>query len=443
MTQGNPFKLILMFSIPLILGNFFQQTYNLMDSAIVGQVLGDNALGSVGVSSSVQFLVLGFCQGCAIGFTIPVATKFGANRYDEMRHYIFNGAVLIGLIALIVTALTSALTTAILQLLQTPVELFDNAYRYLHTIFLGLPATLLYNYLAGVMRAVGDSKRPFYFLVFSSFLNIGLDFFCIINLKMGVFGAAFATVISQAVSSILCLVYINAKVKLLIPEKNLWYLEKYKMMRLLNMGLPMGFQYSITAIGSMAMQISNNSLGTVCVNAYAAGLKIKQFMMCPFDALATATATFVSQNYGAKQMGRIKTGCKAGFAICIGYSLIATFVMVGFGRTIALLFLDASNTLVLNAAAKYLAYIGLFYWVLGILIISRQIIQGLGFSKRALVAGFVEMIARCFVCFGFTSTLGFTAICCADQVAWITGTLYLLPCLVASLKQVDRELRFK
>lgn len=440
MTSGNAFKIILLFALPLIFGNFFQQTYNLVDSAIVGKTLGDNALGSVGVSSSVQFLVLGFCQGTAIGFSIPVATKFGANRLDEMKRYIFNGALLIGIIAIIVTLLTVSLTGPILKLLQTPVELYDNAYAYLATIFIGLPATLLYNYLSGVLRAIGDAKLPFLFLVFSALLNIGLDLFCIINLHMGVFGAAFATVVSQALSGILCLIYIGLKVKLLIPDRQNRVIEGYKVRRLLAMGLPMGFQFSITAIGSMAMQMSNNTLGTVYVNAYAAGLKIKQFMMCPFDAIGTAAATFVSQNYGAQKMDRIRHGCWVGFIIAILYSLIATIVMVGFGRDLALLFLDANSVDVLDACAKYLSYIGLFYWALGILIVSRQVIQGLGYSNRALIAGFVEMIARCVVCFGFTGRFGFLAICCADQVAWIFGMLYLIPCMLVCLKHAQLKI---
>ncbi len=440
MTEGKPLKLILAFALPLLLGNLFQQTYNLVDTAIVGRTLGSNALASVGVSSSVQFLVLGFCQGMSIGFSIPVATKLGAGKLHEMKQYVYTGSVLAGIIAIILTVLTCLLCGSILSILQTPAEVLSGAYSYLFTIFCGIPCTILYNYLSSILRAIGDSKTPFFFLAFSAVLNVFLDLFFIVSCHMGVFGAAFATILSQGVSGLLCLILIVKKVDILHPGAEDRILEKDKVMHALNMGMPMGLQFSITAIGSMVMQTSNNSLGTVYVSAYAAGLKIKQFMMSPFDAIATAASTFASQNYGAEKSERIHSGIRIGISLAVVYSLFATAAMVVFGRDLSMLFLDAGDTAILDASALYLKSIGYFYSVLGVLIVARQSVQGLGFSQRAVLAGVIEMIARCVICLGFTSAYGFMAICSADQAAWITGTLYLIPTLIHCLKRADSEI---
>lgn len=440
MTEGNILKEIIIFSLPLILGNLFQQAYNLVDTSIVGKTLGSNALASVGVSSSVQFLVLGFCMGVAIGFAIPVATKFGSGDLHAMRQYVYIGGVLTAIIAAVLTVSTVVLCPSILHLLDTPTEIYPDAYRYLVTIFAGIPCSLLYNYLSGILRAIGDSKTPFMFLAFSATLNIFLDLFCIIVLDLGCFGAAIATIISQGVSGLLCLILILRKFEVLHLRKEDRVFDHDMAKHALNMGVPMGLQYSITAIGSMVMQTSNNSLGTLYVSAYAAGLKIKQFVMSPFDAFATATATFCSQNYGAEKTDRIKEGIKIGLGIAVGYSVIATIIMVFFGRSLSLLFLDESNTEILDAAAKYLKYIGLFYSLLGILNVSRQVIQGLGWSRRAMLSGAIEMVARIIVCAGFTGTFGFTAICCADQVAWIAADLYCVPTLISCVKHIEQSI---
>ena len=203
MVSGKPLSLMLQFATPLLLGNLLQQTYNIIDAAIVGQILGDKALAGVGASSSIQFLVLGFCMGCCAGFGVPVAKYFGANDMHKMRKYIFNGAVLTGIIALIVTSVCAICCNQILHLLSVPQDIFDKAYSYLIVIFLGIPFTLMYNYLSSVLRSLGDSRTPFMFLAFSAILNIFLDLFCILVLKWGCAGAAIATITAQAVSGIL------------------------------------------------------------------------------------------------------------------------------------------------------------------------------------------------------------------------------------------------
>lgn len=344
MTKGSPLKLMLQFALPLLMGNLLQQTYNIIDAAIVGQILGADALASVGSSSSVQFLVLGFCIGCCAGFGVPVARYFGAGDHRTMRNYIFNGAVLTAIIAAILMIACSLSCGQILHLLSVPDNIFGNAYAYLIVIFIGIPFTLLYNYLSSILRSVGDSRTPFLFLGFSAVLNIFLDLFCIIVLKWGCMGAAIATITAQAISGILCFFYIRGKMQLLRLEKENMIVQKDAVKELLGMGLPMGFQFSITAIGSMVMQAANNGLGSIYVSAFTAAMRIKQFLLCPFDAIGTAASVFCSQNLGARQADRIKKGAlEATIAGCI-YGFSAGLILIFFGRPLSMIFLSKNAT---------------------------------------------------------------------------------------------------
>ena len=435
MVSGKPLSLMLQFVTPLLLGNLLQQTYNIIDAAIVGQILGDKALAGVGASSSIQFLVLGFCMGCCAGFGVPVAKYFGANDMHKMRKYIFNGAVLTGIIAIVVTAICSVGCNQILHLLSVPQDIYDKAYSYLIVIFLGIPFTLMYNYLSSVLRSLGDSRTPFMFLAFSAVLNIFLDLFCILVLKWGCAGAAIATITAQAVSGILCLVYIFKKVQVMHLETQDRIVEGSAVKELLIMGIPTGLQFSITAIGSMVMQSANNGLGSVYVSGFTAGMRIKQFTMCPFDAFATAASVFCSQNLGAGQAKRIKQGLLQAIAVAVGYGLIAGLIMILFGRPLSMIFVKKSAVDVLDASAKYLRCMGFFYWSLGILNVARMVTQGLGYSGRAIFSGVTEMAARIIVSLGFVGTFGFTAICFADQTAWVTATIYILPTCLYCVKK--------
>lgn len=435
MVSGKPLSLMLQFATPLLLGNLLQQTYNIIDAAIVGQILGDKALAGVGASSSIQFLVLGFCMGCCTGFGVPVAKYFGANNLHKMRKYIFNGAVLTGIIALIVTIVCSVCCNQILHLLSVPQDIYDKAYAYLIVIFLGIPFTLMYNYLSSVLRSLGDSRTPFMFLAFSAILNIFLDLFCIVVLKWDCAGAAIATIMAQAVSGILCLVYIFKKVQIMHFEAEDREIEGSAVKELLVMGIPTGLQFSITAIGSMVMQSANNKLGSVYVSSFTAGMRIKQFTMCPFDAFATAASVFCSQNLGAGQAKRIKQGLWQAIAVAVGYGIVAGLVMIIFGRPLSMIFVKKSAVDVLDASAKYLRCMGCFYWSLGILNVARMVTQGLGYSGRAIFSGVTEMLARIVVSLGFVGTFGFTAICFADQTAWVTATIYILPTCLYCVKK--------
>lgn len=439
MTKGSPMKLMLQFALPLLIGNLLQQTYNIIDAAIVGQILGAKALASVGASSSVQFLVLGFCIGCCAGFGVPVAKYFGAEEMDRMRNYVFNGAVLTVGIAFIMTTVCAVFCPQILHILSVPEDIFDGAYSYLVIIFLGLPFTLLYNYLSSILRSLGDSRTPFVFLAVSAVLNIFLDLFCIVVLRWGCAGAAIATITAQAISGILCLIFMVCKMKVLHFTKEDRKVKKASVGELLMMGLPTGLQFSITAIGSMVMQSANNGLGSVCVSGFTAAMRIKQFAMCPFDAIATAASVFCSQNLGARQPERIKKGLRQSIAAGVAYGAAIGLVLIIAGRPLSMIFVKKSAVDVLDASGKYLRCLGYFFWSLGILNVCRMVTQGLGYSGRAVFSGVMEMIARIIVSLGFVGTFGYTAICFADQTAWIMACCYILPtCLYCVKKSTEK-----
>lgn len=436
MTQGNPLKVMLQFAFPLLIGNLLQQTYNIIDAAIVGQSLGAQALASVGASTSVQFLVLGFCMGSCTGFGIPVAKYFGASDLKHMKNIIFNGAVLTAVIAVIITVLCTLLCPWILQVLSVQSDIYANAYSYLMIIFLGLPFTLLYNYLSSILRAVGDSRTPFLFLAFSAVLNIFLDLFFILVAGWGCAGAAFATIAAQAISGILCLIVIIRRMEVLWLSKENRVVRGDSITELLQMGLPTGLQFSITAIGSMVMQSANNGLGGDYVSAFTAGAKLKQFTMCPFDAIATSVSVFCSQNYGAGKIDRIHKGLRQGIAVGVGYGLFAGLILIFAGRPLSMIFVSKDASGVLDASAKYLRCMGYFYWSLGILNVTRMVTQGLGHSGRAFFSGVMEMIARTIVSLGFVEAFGYTAICFADQTAWIAACCYIAPTCLYCLKKI-------
>lgn len=441
MTEGRPLTLILQFALPLLMGNLLQQTYNMIDAAIVGQILGADALASVGASSSVQFLVLGFCIGICCGFGVPISKSFGAGKHEEMRNLIFHAMVLTGVFAIVLTMVCALLCPQILHLLSTPEDIFTGAYQYLLVIFLGIPFTLLYNLLSSMLRAVGDSRTPFLFLAFSTVLNIILDLFCIIVLKWGCAGAAIATITAQAVSGILCFIYIRKRIPVLCLSRQNYRIKGAGIKTMLVMGIPMGLQYSITAIGSMVMQSANNRLGSIYVSGFTAGMRIKQFLMCPFDAIATAVSVFCGQNLGAGKPDRIKKGIREGVLSGVLYGLFAGVILIFAGRTLSMLFVSKSAVAVLDASAKYLRCMGFFFWSLGILNVCRMTTQGLGYSGRAVFSGLTEMMARILVSVILVPMYGFTAICFADQTAWVSACFYIVPVCFGCVRMISLELK--
>ena len=439
MTSGSPLRLILVFMVPLLLGNLFQQFYNIVDAMIVGRLLGADALAAVGSSSSVQFLVLGFCMGSCAGFGIPVSQRFGAEDMQGLRRYVYHSLAVTAIIAVALTTLTALLCPLIMHIMQTPDDIYQDAYQYLLIIFLGIPFTLLYNLLSSLLRAVGNSKAPFVFLAISTFLNVFLDLFCIAVLHLGCAGAALATITAQALSGIACLVYIIRVMPVLHPAREDCHWNSTVARNLVVMGVPMGLQYSVTAIGSMVMQSANNGLGSIYVSGFTAGTKVKQLMLCPFDAVATAMATFVGQNMGAHKMDRVKQGIHVTLALAIAYGLVAGVIMNLGGHFLGSLFVDAANVSVIDAAARYMGALGILYWLLAILDVTRYAIQSLGFSARSVISGALEMVARILVATTCVPLFGYSAICWTDQAAWLAACAYLIPMLLHLIRKVERE----
>lgn len=441
MTSGASFPLILNFTLPLLLGNLLQQTYSLMDAAIVGKYLGINALASVGASTSVVFLILGFCTGCCSGFSIPVAQKFGARDYVTMRRFISVSLKISGVMSVALAIITSLLCAFILRTMQTPENIFDGAYIYLLITFIGIPSIFFYNLLSGIIRALGDSKTPFWFLLLSSVLNIILDLFCIIVLGWGVAGAAIATVFSQGVSSVLCYIYMNRKYEILKTTLSERRFRSDIARQLLGIGVPMGLQFSITAIGSIMLQSANNALGTACVAAFTAAMRIKMFFMCALDSLGIAMATYSGQNYGAGKPIRIWQGIKSSYVMMLVYVAAINIIIWCFAEKFALLFIDPSETEVIKDTALFLHINLSFFPLLGSLIILRYTIQGAGYTKLAMFSGVSEMVARIMVSLVVVPLFGYLGVCYGDPTAWLFANLFLTPAFIyvyRRLKQIAR-----
>ena len=442
MTSGASFPLILNFTLPLLLGNLLQQTYSLMDAAIVGKYLGINALASVGASTSVVFLILGFCTGCCSGFSIPVAQKFGARDYVTMRRFISVSLKISGVMSVALAIITSLLCAFILRTMQTPENIFDGAYAYLLITFIGIPSIFFYNLLSGIIRALGDSKTPFWFLLLSSVLNIILDLFCIIVLGWGVAGAAIATVFSQGVSSVLCYIYMNRKYEILKTTPSERRFRSDIARQLLGIGVPMGLQFSITAIGSIMLQSANNALGTACVAAFTAAMRIKMFFMCALDSLGIAMATYSGQNYGAGKPIRIWQGIKSSYVMMLVYVAAINIIIWCFAEKFALLFIDPSETEVIKDTALYLHINLSFFPLLGSLMILRYTIQGACYTKLAMFSGVSEMVARIMVSLVVVPLFGYLGVCYGDPTAWLFANLFLIPAFIyvyRRLKQIARS----
>ena len=439
MTVGSPTRDILKFAMPLIGGYILQQMYLIIDAAIVGHVLGVGALAAVGASSSIMFLIMGFCNGSCAGFTIPVAQEFGAKDYHKMRCYVSNAVRLGVIIAAIVTVLTSIFCKRILNIVNTPADIFDDAYIFLLINFLAIPFTIAFNLLSGFIRALGDSKQPFYFLIASSFVNILLDLILILFFGMGVDGAAIATLLSQLFASALCLLYINKKMQLLIPQGEERAYDDRKIGKLLNNGIPMGLQFSITAIGLIMLQSANNALGTVCVASFTASIRVKYLFTCVFENIGVAMATYCGQNLGARKLERVKLGIKSALKIMAVFFVFCIAVIYPFADELMTLFVESGETEIINNAAMLMRISSYFFPLLGVLTIMRYSLQGLGFSNLSMMSGVMEMIARCGVSLWLVPAFYFLGVCYADPAAWVAADLFLVPAIILVYKHLVRK----
>ncbi len=436
MTKGSPWKLILQFSLPLMLGNLFQQLYSMADTIIVGKALGVEALAAVGSTGSLSFLILGFIQGMCCGFTIPVAQYFGAKDKENLQKSVANAVWVAAVLSILLTIVTVAGTKWILTVMQTPQNIFDGAVTYIRILFLGISTIVLYNLLSGFLRALGDSKTPLVFLVISSVLNVALDLLFILVFHMGIAGAAWATVASQAISGILCLLYIAKKFTALHVAREYIPFNREHAIRHLAVGVPMGLQFAITAIGSTVLQSAVNTLGSDSVAAVTAATKVQMLLCVPLETFGLTMATYAGQNLGAGELSRIKTGVRQCLFMGFLFSALSSVIAVGCGTQMALLFLDQAQETILLEVGQFLRYNAVFYCLLSGLLILRNTIQGMGYTVPAMAAGVFEMAARTVVALFFVGSFGFSAVCYANGMAWIAANVLLGPVYIRLMKQL-------
>lgn len=437
MTVGSPLRQITKFALPLILGYILQQMYLVIDAAIVGRWIGVGALAAVGASSSIMFLVMGFCNGACAGFAIPVAQSFGAKDYSKMRLYVANAVRISAVMATVVTLLSLMFCRRILQMVNTPADIFHDAYIFLMLQFAAIPLTFGFNLFSGQIRALGNSRQPFYFLITSAVMNVLLDVVLILGCGLGVAGAGIATWLSQALSVILCLWYIRKRMQLLIPKDDERRFDNKRTNILLNNGVPMGLQFSITGIGIIMLQSANNALGTTCVAAFTASMRIKYLFTCVFENIGVAMATYCGQNLGARRMDRVTKGVKDAITLMLIYFVFTFALIYPFADWMMRLFVDSGEAEVVGRAAQFMRIANYFYPALGLLTILRYSIQGLGFSNLSMLSGVMEMIARCGVSLWLVPALAWTGVCLGDPVAWCMADLFLTPAFL----WVQRRLR--
>lgn len=441
MTTGSPARLIISFMIPTCLGNIFQQFYNLADSIVAGRFIGVNALAAIGSTSSLVFLVIGWLNGLTSGFAILVAQSFGARRYEKMRRYV---AMSILLCAAFVVVMTSALlyfNYPILRLMNAPEDIIGDVASYMAVIYGGLAVTAAYNAMAAFMRALGDGKSPLYFLIISGVLNVFLDVLFIVKFNMGVAGCGYATVLAQAVSAVLCLAYIAKKFPILKLGRGNFRVSWRSMARLLGMGIPMALQFSITAVGTIIVQGAVNVFGAVYIAGFSAAGKIQTMIATVFTSFGVTVATYVGQNRGAGKLERIRQGVRVTQVLILVWSVFMMGLIRLAGPYMVRIFVDGSQTEVLEAAMLYFATVAWFYPFLGSIFLYRNALQGLGYGLMPMMGGVFELIARFLVVMAIVGPMGYQGVCLADPAAWLAALVPIVPYYFYRMAQYRREMK--
>ena len=439
MTKGNPLKIFIFFSIPLLIGNVFQQLYSMVDTIIVGRFVGVDALAAVGSTGSMFFLVNGMILGLTSGFGVLVSQKFGAKDEVGIKKAVASNITLTLISTLLMTIIALLAKNPLLRIMNTPENIFDNANAYITIIFAGLITQALYNMSAGILRALGDSKTPLYFLIISSILNVILDLVFIINFKMGVSGAAYATNIAQGFSALLCLIYSYKKFQVLRLKKEDFKVESNYYTKHLKVGIPMGLQFSVTAIGVIIVQSAINVFGSIVIASYTASSKVLQLVMQPSISFGVTIATYAGQNLGARRFDRIKNGMKIMNKVSIVTSLIAGAVLVLLGKYFVTLFIENPTPEIFDYAQQVFNYSAVFFIPLGFIFVYRNVLQGMGESFVPMMAGVYELVARGIVAFTLPKYIGFTGICLSDPIAWIAAAIPLMITYYRKMKKIENE----
>lgn len=440
MTKGSPSKLIVRFIIPVIIGNIFQQLYNMVDTIIVGRFVGVDALAAVGATGSVVFLILGFTQGLTTGFTVMTAQRFGAGDREGMKKSIGSAVILSVFVTVIMTTVSMAGIDSLLQWMNTPEDILEMSKEYLLIICAGICWNVLYNLQASILRAIGNSVVPLVLLLISSITNIILDYVLIVYGKMGVGGAATATVISQALAGVLCLVYIIKSVPTLHVKKAHFKLERQCVRNQMSVGIPMALQFSITAVGTILVQSALNLLGSMAVASYSVSCKVEQLVTQPFAAMGVTMATYCAQNRGINDLERIKKGVKAANVMSAVYAVVIYGVIYAVLPYIIPLFTNEDVETIYGYARIYIGVCGAFFIPLGMIFIFRNALQGCGFGFIPMMGGVVELVCRGVVAFIAARMLSYTGVCLANVSAWFTTGIFLwIAYRVLMRKMIERR----
>lgn len=427
MTTGSPGKIILNFTMPILIGNIFQQFYNMADTVIVGKFVGNEALAAVGSCGTLMFLILGFLLGMTAGFTVITAQHYGAGNLKAMRQSVASAAILSAAVSMILTVVSMIMMKDILHWMNTPEDMYHQAYEYIMVICGGIAAQVLYNLLSSVLRAIGDSKRPLYFLILSAVLNIVLDLVLIIGFHMGTAGAAYATVISQGISGLLCLLYIIRKVPVLHLSRDDWEFQPDLAKWQIKIGFPMAFQYSITAIGTIVVQTALNILGSVAVAGFTAAVKIEQIVSQAYIALGTTMATYCAQNMGAGEIERIRKGFRSAVKMGITYAVVTGVIIFFTGKYMTVLFVSRNLEQITEYVDIYLKCVSVAFIPLVFVNVYRNGIQGMGYGILPMMGGIAELIGRSGAAIIASHFGSYTGICLASPAAWVlAGSLFLI-----------------
>lgn len=441
LTAGKPLRKIILFTIPIFIGNVFQQLYSMVDAIIVGQTINNDALAGVGATGAISFLIIGFVQGLTAGFAVKTSQLFGAKDEEGVRRSIASSILLGAGLTVVLTAVSVVTTMPLLKLMQTPDDIIGYSYDYIVTIYWGLIATVFYNLGSSVLRAIGDSRTPLVFLVVAAVLNVGLDFLFIVAFKMGVAGAGWATVLSQGVSAIGCFAFLFARFKRFRIRGKHFANPLMFYWQHMAIGLPMALQFSITSIGMMVQQTALNKLGSVAVTAYTAASKIDNLATQSLYALGSTVATYCGQNYGAGQFSNIRKGVRYSMAIGVVCALVGlAFVTLGAEPMTKLFSSDVTDE-IMDMSKQYLLWQGGFYIFLAIIFVYRDALQGIGRSALTMVGGMLEVAGRVVASLVFAKHFGFAGICASNPTAWVFVDIFLVIAYVVILHRILKKRR--
>lgn len=425
MTQGNPIHVIVKFALPLFIGTLFQQAYNLIDTMIAGYNLGDDAIAAIGATAALYSVLIYFANGMNNGFGVVMSQIFGAKDQAEMKRAVAAAIVLNTVTTVLLTLLVLPFLGTLLHWLDTPPEIFDLAYQYIFVILAGMTATIAYNMCAGFMRAVGNSRTPLYFLIVSCALNVLLDLLFVILFRMGVMGAALATVLVQIISAVFCGIYILRKYHIYMPGRTDWRLSKDLVLKMLSTGISMGLMASVLAVGSIILQKGINHLGKDIITAHTASRRVFEFLMMPLQAVATACSTFVGQNFGARQFGRIRQAMRQVLWLELVWSLLSVAVVFMCGGRIIQLLIDTNNGDIIGNAHLNLRVCTLFFFPLGILFVLRESMQAMGYRIAPIGSSGIELVVKVLSCVFVIPVIKYTGVILTEPVIWVLCAAFL------------------